>query len=62
MNKQEYESKVWEVASIIKLVTGLNIKSVCNVASNIVQHYETDDIDKIDDNIIYEAYIKGCSI
>lgn len=62
MNKQEYESKVWEVASIIKLVTGLNIKSVCNVASNIVQHYETEDIDKIDDNIIYEAYIKGCSI
>lgn len=62
MNKQEYESKVWEVASIIKLVTGLNIKSVCNVASNIVQHYETEDIDKIDDNIIYEAYVKGCSI
>jgi len=62
LNKQEYESRVWEVASIIKLVTGLNIKSVCNVANNIVQHYETEDIDTIDDNMIYEAYVKGCSI
>ena len=59
LNKQEYDSMVWEVASIIKLVTTLNIKKVCNVASNIAQHYDYDEIDNLDDEIIYEAYIKG---
>lgn len=56
-NRNKYEARIYEVATIIKLVTGLNIKSVCNVASNIVKHYNSDDIDKLDNNIIYEAYI-----
>ncbi len=49
---------VWETASIIKLVAGMNITAICAVASNISKHYTPEDIEQIDNHCIYEAYCK----
>lgn len=58
MNDIEFNTRVWEISSIIKLVSTFNIKAICTVATNIRHNFNPDDIDKIDNKIIYEAYIK----
>ena len=57
MNENEYKNHIWEVSSIIKLVACMNINAICSVARSINNNFNYDDIDSIDDNIIYEAYI-----
>lgn len=57
MNRK-YESRIYEVGTIIKLVAGMNIQAVCTVASNINKHYDLEDVDSIDNNCIYDAYCK----
>ena len=58
MNDTDYKNRVWEVSSIIKLVASMNINAICSVARSINSNFSCDDIVSIDDNIIYEAYIK----
>lgn len=38
----------------------MNVQAVCNVASNILQHYELEDIDDINNECIYDAYCSKC--
>lgn len=57
MNDKEYNDHVWEVSSIIKIIASMNINAICNVAHNIRNNFSVDDIDNINDNVIYEAYI-----
>ena len=56
----KYDSRVYEVGTIIKLVCSMNVQAVCNVASNILQHYELEDIDDINNECIYDAYCSKC--
>ena len=52
MNK-ECDDKIYEVSSIIKLLTTLNIKKACEIANNLKKHYnDYDSIDKLDHYII----------
>lgn len=56
MNK-ECDDKIYEVSSIIKLLTTLNIKKACKIANNLKKHYnDYDSIDKLDNVMIYNCY------
>ena len=57
-NKDKFEARVYEVATIIKLVATLNVEAVCDVATKLLKNYELDDIDEIDNKIVYDAYCK----
>ena len=61
MNENEYRSRVWEVATLIKLVAGMNIRSVGIVAMDLQKNYDLDNLeDEITDNDIYDNYCKEC--
>lgn len=55
-NKEKYEARVFEVASIIKIVCTMDIESVCTVATNIMKHYSEDKLDTLDNHCVYDAY------
>ena len=57
-NKQKLDARIYEVATIIKLVATMNIKGVCTVANNLIKHYDEDTIDAIDNQLIYDSYCK----
>lgn len=50
--------RIWEVATLIKLVAGENIPAVTTVATQLKNNVNIDDWDKMD-NIIYECYCKN---
>lgn len=58
MNNQKYNSRAWEVATLIKLVATENIQAICGVADTLCKHYEPEDLDMVDDHVIYECYCK----
>lgn len=52
---------MWEVATLIKLVAGMNIRSVGIVAMDLQKNYDLDNLeDEITDNDIYDNYCKEC--
>lgn len=61
MNQSQYDSRVWEVATIIKLVAGMDIRSVGIVANNLRRRYDIDSLDdEISNDDIYEQYCTEC--
>ena len=54
--KTMYDSHVYEVATIIKLVCGLDIDAVYKTASNINKHIQPEDVDTLNNDCIYESY------
>jgi len=60
LNQSQYDSRVWEVATIIKLVAGMNIRSVGIVANSLRRRYDVDNLDDVDNNMIYEEYCREC--
>ena len=53
----DFDDKVYEVSSIIKLLTTLDVKKACKVANNLKKHYnDYDSIDKLDNVMIYNCY------
>ena len=57
MNDKEYNDHVWEISSIIKIIATMNIQAICSVACSIHDNFSVDDIDNLDNNVIYEAYL-----
>ena len=51
------------VAKVIRLVAGMDIRSVGIVANNLRRKYNVDDLDDVpglSDSEIYEEYVKEC--
>lgn len=61
-NNQQYNSRVWEIATLIKLVANENINAISFVANNLRKHYTIEDIDTVDNYIIYDCYCKAGGI
>lgn len=62
MNKQEYDSRIWEIGTLIKLVAAHDTSSICRCATRIKELYEPGDYDLINNEVLYEAYVRGDSI
>lgn len=62
MNKMEYESRIWEIGTLIKLVAVNDINSICSIATTLRNTFEPEDIDLIDNKTIYDAYCGGSNI
>ena len=60
LSKEKFDSRIYEVGTIIKLVVGMNIPAVCDVATSIKKHYELEDVDEISNECIYDAYCTYC--
>lgn len=54
LNKVEYESREWQVARIIKLVSGLDMMAVVRVVHDLMDEYEC--MEDVPDKIVYERY------
>lgn len=56
MTKLEHHR--WQIATLIKLVAEYDIDSICFVAKQLRKYYDPQDIDKVDNNIVYDCYCK----
>lgn len=53
-----YQARIYEVGTIVKLVTQFDIEAIVQTASNLLKYYSVEDIDSIDNELIYECYCK----
>ena len=52
-----FDDDVYFVASVIKLLTSINVNAACKIAGNLKNKYpDNESIDKLDNKIIYGAY------
>ena len=61
MNQTEYESHVWEIATLIRLVSGMDVNRVGRTIGALRCRYnvcDLDDVPDLEDNEIYEEYCK----
>lgn len=58
INEDQRRARIYEVGSIIKFVTTLNVEAVCNVATRLLKQYEIEDIEEMDNQRIYEEYCR----
>lgn len=49
-------SRVWRIATLIKLVAVEDIPAISFIANKLRQHYDLEDIDDVDNMVIYECY------
>ena len=58
MTLQEYQQHIEYTAGLVRLVARENVQSICTCAKNIQTHFKDDEIDKLSDDVIYDAYIR----
>jgi len=54
--KNEYNARIWEIGTLIKLVAIEDIRAISTVASRLRKHYTPEQLDNVDNNIIYDCY------
>lgn len=57
-NKNKLENRVWEIGTLIKLVAGEDIRAITFVANRLRMNYNVDDLEDVDNNMIYDCYCR----
>lgn len=55
MTREDYEARVFYIATIIKCVACEDISKICKIAHNIKELYG-DSVDDLNNELIYEAF------
>lgn len=55
-NKNKFENRVWEIGTLIKLVAGEDIGAITFVANKLRMKYNVDDLEDVDNHMIYDCY------
>ena len=50
------ENRAWEVATVIRLVSSMDIDAVCGISKKLSEKFTEEQLDKIDDKILFDAY------
>lgn len=51
--------RVWMISTLIKLVATENVPAITSVASSLKKRFDVEEMENINDNIIYECYCKA---
>ncbi len=54
----DYENRIWEIASVIKIVANMDITAICNVARKVNKHFSPEDIETLNNELLYECYLQ----